>query len=142
MQRGAEKKRLVPTVPQPSKEWGFTTYKFPLPPDHPGCPPFKASRAALGFVFFNYVTSLWYHLQADVSGEGFEVKRGLMLSLGCPHRGDQEPCLGIRASLFRRLESQLGCQFAQFASVTSAKFPPRSGLYLLCCEKDMFPVSR
>ena len=43
----AEKEGLVPTVPLGHQKRGASTYKFIFPPGHPGCPLFKALRAAV-----------------------------------------------------------------------------------------------
>lgn len=43
---------------------------------------FSRLRELLWGLFFNHVTSPWYHLQADVSGEGPGVRRRLITELG------------------------------------------------------------
>ena len=94
---------------------------------------FSRLRELLWGLFFNHVTSPWYHLQADVSGEGPGVRRGLITELGVstqrrPRRKYHARGAELHSSggLGRSLNARVPLQ-------PSAKFPPCSGLHLLCC---------
>lgn len=90
---------------------------------------FSRLRELLWGLFFNHVTSPWYHLQADVSGEGPGVRRGLITELGVSTQRRPRRIMlgGGRASLFRRLGSQPKCQgaTATLSQVPSLLWPSR-----------------